>query len=157
MIINEEMIKKAIDLIKPTAEKILENPDFIWGPGWVAVCIIIPGYEDDVFKFEYGNAQNWQPEWKKTRQEFEQIAESKVLVASRARCNTSIVVAATPWLLRDREYLYPGGVFHNGISVGVSGAKGTTDELIAELVANSIATIAKLETESRIAKKESKI
>ena len=71
--------------------------------------------------------------------------------------STRLVVANQPWNLKAGEYLYSGGVTRGNICVAVSGAKGSTDEGIAEMVLSTIIMLAQLETSERIEAKNNKI
>jgi hypothetical protein len=156
-IITRELVEKAIELAKPTIIAILNAEGTTWGPKWVIVYVKAPGIEEkitvdinaDCLEFNWGLLDHWEDKWGK-REEFFKVAASKLDVSDREKLPTSIVVATMPWLLKNGEYLYAGGSTRDGISVGVSGAKGRTDEGIAEIILSIIRMLAFLGTEKRI-------
>jgi hypothetical protein len=149
MILTEAMVRGAIELVRSTAEVILGAIDTTWGPRWVEGRVKVPGVEK-ILKFDFGTTdREWNPEWGKEKY-FGEIAEAKLRVVEREGVNTRIVVATRPWKLKPGEGLYSGGAVRDGICVAVSGAKGTTDEAIAEMVISVIVMLAFLETERRL-------
>lgn len=146
-IITEGLVKKAIELVRPAAEKILNAEDTTWGPKWVEGLIKAPGLEEEL-SFLFGKVTEWNPSWGAIF--FSKIVAAKLQVVKREGVNTSILVATKPWKLEEGEYLYPGGAVRDGICVAVSGAKGRTDEAIAEMVISAIVMLAFLETEKRL-------
>lgn len=159
-ILTKELVEKAIELVRPVAEKILNTEGTTWGPKWVRGVVKLPGLLGplDVIGFEFGDVSiddfgdvstEWNPDWGE-RKNFREIAETKLETAIREDMNTSFVVATRPWQLLPGEYLYAGGATRNGISVAVSGAKGVTDEALAEMVISAIIMLALLETEKRL-------
>lgn len=67
------------------------------------------------------------------------------------------VPSAKAILAADGEYLYPGGVSQFGISAGASGAKGRTDEALADILVCIIMMLANLETDRRKEAKEMQV
>lgn len=148
-ILTEELVRRAINIVEPTALEILSRPSTIWGPTWVEGRVRAPGLEK-IIKFNFEAIPGpWKPEWGEEK-DFGEIAEKKLHVAEREGVNTSVVVATRPWKLEKGEYLYAGGATRHGISVAVSGAKSQTDEAIAEMVISAIVMLALLETERRL-------
>lgn len=154
MIINRGLVVRAIELVRPAAEAILACDDMVWGPRWVIGVVDAPRLITVMFQF--GEKTEWNPEWGEEK-DFGGIAEKKMDVSKRLREDTSKIVAEHPWLFERNEYLYPGGVSRSGISVAISGAKGRTDEGLANLVADTIIMLAHLETDRRKEVKEMKI
>ena len=157
-ILTKRMVDRAIEMVVPSVEKILEEEGTTWGPKWVAIMVNIASEETiNPHYYQIGEVFTiWQKGWGKEKS-FSQIALAKLIAAEREGTNTSILVATQPWKLRKGEYLYPGGVTRDGISIGVSGAKGIADEAIAEMIVSAIVMLAKLETERRIEEKRNKI
>ena len=154
IIITEELVKRAIALVVPSAEAILATEDAIWGPCWVKGIISVPGLDD--ISFCLGEETPWQVVWGEKR-DFSGVAKKKLQVAKRLRMTTSVVIATCPWLLLPDEYLYPGGVYRDGIACGVSGAKGRADEALAEMVISAVIMLAHLKTDRRIENKQMQI
>lgn len=154
MIITEKLVRRAIEMIAPTAEAILAAEDTTWGPRWVDGLVSVPGLEDIPFCF--GQKTEWNPGWGAER-DFFSIAKAKLQLAKRLSDDTSIVTAICPWQLQTGEYLYPGGCSRWGISAAASGAKGRTDEALATLVVYTIIMFAHLETDRRRETKQMQI
>lgn len=154
-ILTEELVRRAIKIVRPAAEEILKTETAVWGPRWVEGRVMAPGVKE-VAEFLFGWVDTWDPEWGE-RRDFGKIAEAKLRVAEREGVNTSIVVALRPWNLKEGEGLYAGGAVRDGICVAVSGAKSAADEAIAEMVISAIVMLAFLETERRIQEGEKQI
>ncbi len=155
-ILTAEIVNGAIEMVRPCVEKILKEEGTTWGPTWVAIVVNIPSEERNYYHFTIGRRIAWQKEWGKEKT-FSKIALAKQTAAKREGVATSILIITRPWNLERGEYLYPGGVTRNGITVGVSGAKGIVDEAIAEMIVSAIVMLAKLETERRMEEKENEI
>ena len=154
-IITKELVKEAIELVRPTAEKILNTEGTTWGPKWVEGLIKVPGLEDEI-SFFLGEVTEWNSSWGKETF-FNEIAAKKLQMAKREGMNTSILVAIKPWKLEKGEYLFSGGAVRDGICVAVSGAKGRTDEALAEMVISAIVMLAFLETDKRLKEEQEQI
>lgn len=155
MIITEEMVHEAVGLVMPAIDAILAKKGTTWGPKWIAWCVKIPGMESDIRGPSFGKCaklafKKWDEELWGDKSDFYAIARKKLAVAEREKAATSVISITRPWCLEEGEFLYPGGVHCDGVSVAVSGAKGETDEAIAWLILNSILMLAKLEARRRI-------
>lgn len=150
-IITEEMILKAIALIRPTAQTMLRTQGLTWGPKYVEGNIRINGLPAS--KFRFGTMVKWDPKWGEIKN-FAKIAQRKRAEAERGRTNTSAIVAARPWILRKGDYLYSGGAYRDGIAVGVSGSFGWVDEAIAIMLIDVIVMLAHLEVDGRVTTKQ---
>ena len=150
-IITDMMLARAIELARPSAEAALAAAGLAWGPDWVYGIVRVPGLSD--MRFTLGTPKTWNAEWGKAK-DFRVIADQKMALADRLKVNTSFAAAEMPWLLEDGDYLYPGGVHREGLSAGISGAMGRTDESLAELVLSMLIMHANLEADRRKAEKE---
>lgn len=141
MIITNDLIKKALKMARPTAEKFLATEGMTWGPKWVEGYVRVIGIDD--IRFVFGKRTEWNTAWgPENKTNFSEKAMEKLEIAERFNCNTSFIMSIAPWLDPKEACLYPGGSSSNGISVGVSGAKGWVDEAIARIVIVCISTIA---------------
>ncbi|NTU66322.1 MAG: hypothetical protein HGB08_00160 [Candidatus Moranbacteria bacterium] len=160
-IITEEMVREGVRLAMPAIDAILAKEGTTWGPKLVMWCVKIPGSENDIHGESFGESarwtdKNWEEGWESTGK-FLAIARKKLAVAERERIATSVVAATRPWCLEEGEFLYPGGVYCDGVSVAVSGAKGETDEAIAWLILNAILMLTNLDARKRIEEKQMEI
>ena len=154
MIITEELIRQAVDLVAPSAEAILAAEGTGKGPKWVDGFVSAPELGDIPIRF--GEATEWNPAWG-DQPNFPAIAAQKLKLAKRLGEDTSRIVAVRPWQLEPGEYLYEGGVSRFGISAAISGAMGHTDEALADILVSTIIMLAHLETDRRIAAHHQKI
>jgi len=154
MIITKELVTKAVELVRPTAEAILTADGTTWGPRWIDGYVSVPGLED--IQFRFGQKTEWNLAWGEERP-FAAIAKAKLQLTKRMGDDTSIVTAICPWQLQEGEYLYPGGCSRWGISASASGAKGRADEAIATLVVYTVIMLAHLETDRRREAKQMQI
>jgi len=148
MIITEEMVRRAIELIRPTAETMLNEEDLIWGPRYVNGSARVRGLR--AIEFRYGTApKEWNPKWGE-KMDFARLASQKRRQSEQGKANTSDIMGVKPWILHEGDYLYAGGAWRDGIAVGISGADGLVDEAIAMMVIDAIVMLALMETEKRL-------
>jgi hypothetical protein len=151
VIITEGMVTKAVTLVRPTALTLLRTKGLTWGPKFVEGNIGIACLPSIAFGF--GTMTRWDPKWGEEI-DFAKIAQRKRRQAQRVRANTSTTVAAKPWILWKGDYLYSGGVYRDGIAVGVSGAYGWVDEAIGTMLIDVIVMLAHLEVDKRVTAKQ---
>jgi len=140
---------EAINLVRPTVEKILNDKKMTWGPKWIEGFIKAPGLKYGITDFTIGKKTEWNLEWGE-KVSFSEIAAAKMHVIEREGINSSQVVATKPWKLETGEFLYPGGACRDGICVAVSGARGRADEAIAEMIISAIVMLAFMEADQRL-------
>jgi hypothetical protein len=135
MLLTKNIITIACNLARPMVEQILIGPLFIWGPGWVnLVCIAeLSNQQQCIYSTIFGEKTYWDPKWGE-KKDFEVVAVQKAKLALSAKQDTGAVIQNTPWLIGKDQYLFPGGVYAQGIAIGVSGAKSSADEMIAKIV-----------------------
>lgn len=155
-IITKEMVSQALLLVKPSIELLLKQPGMTWGPQWVQGYISCPGIDHDI-GFIFGKvSEKWNPEWGEAK-DFDTVAKKKLELAKRLGEDTSTITAVKPWMLLPDEYLYPGGASYLGVSAGTSGAMGHVDELISNMIIETIIMFARLEADRRKTAHEMKI
>ncbi len=142
------MVRHAVELARPSAEAMLNTIGTTSGHKFVDGYVRAPGLVKDI-TFTFGDV--------KGDERFFDFAMQKLEASYRTGVPTSVLVAQAPWLLLEGENLYPGGVTENDVAVGVSGAKGITDESIAWIVLKCVVMLADFEVERRIKAEEMKI
>jgi hypothetical protein len=155
VIITKELVDRAIYLVFPSIEAILAEEGTTWGPKWVSGIINAPGLKKSITVAIGSHDEPWKAEWGEDKSA--KIAAKKLELAERIGGSTGAVVTICPWLVEDGEYLYPGGMSKYDISVGISGAMGWVDEMIANMIIECIIMLSHLETDRRIAAKEKMI
>ena len=134
-ILTQELVNKAVELLRPAVEKILEDKDCIWGPAWVE--LVFSGH-NCVFAFtKFGNKTEWNDEWGEEKN-FYALATAKHDLSRREGMSSSQIVLLKPWLLERGDWLYSGSSCSDDLVCGVSGAKGEIDEMIADLLITTV-------------------
>ncbi len=109
----------------------------------MAVVVSGPGLEERVTE-TVGQVEEWKEQWGQSR-DFRELALRKAMLAERTRMPTDLAVSRMPWLLEEGDYLYQGGTGEpGGLTVAASGAFGTTDEGISDLVRALIVMLCRL-------------
>lgn len=72
------------------------------------------------------------------KDKYREIAHSKVNMVWREQCDSRIIVAQRPHLLRNGDVVWAGGTWNDGIPVGVSGFRGFRDEFLGNMIAAKI-------------------
>jgi hypothetical protein len=143
MIINRALIRQAIEFARPSAEALLAADGMTWGPKVVDGFIRAPGLlADEIFTFGT-------PDEGEYAEGFWDLAAQKINAAHENGDETGIISNETPWLLKDGQNLYLGGVHYEGISVSASGANEEVDEGIAYIILDLIVMLAKREAKRR--------
>lgn len=156
-ILTKNLVWKAISLAEPGVLAILNHPGATWGPKWVAIFVDGPGLaEPQSFHMGENLKGRWSSDWGKPS-DYDDIAKKKLEAVSRERESTRSLVSNCPWLFEKGEFLYVGGVFHDGISVAVSGAAGTADEAIAAIIVANIRMLCFFEVEKKIKVEDEKV
>lgn len=153
-IIDLKLIKDATILATPSVEAILKDPRCVWGPKFVSYVIV---YDKMCHIDCFGKNTDWNPEWGSGPEFFMEVAQKKAELAHRTRKSTGEVVALSPWELQPGDYTYPGGVYQDGIAIGVSGVESFADELIAKILLACIVALAKLKFEKMLEEGDSKV
>ncbi len=154
-ILTGKLVDRAIALTAPGAEVILNTHGTTWALKWVAGFVMGPGLSEPIW-FEFGEDGPWNSDWGKPI-DFTEIARAKLNASRREGLPTSVMAATKPWLLQRNEFLYPGGTTRDGITVAISGAKGRTDEALAEILLSTIIMLAMLEVDRRVEGKQMEI
>ena len=135
-ILTKELVTHAINFLRPSIREILENMDCIWGPTWVE--IVFSGPRGLFVQSSAGFKTEWNPAWGEQR-DFSAVAEGKHNLSQRERMSGSAMVQHEPWRLQRGDWLYSGSAYREGgLVCGVSGAKGEVDEMIANLVLETV-------------------
>lgn len=137
-VIGIEELNLAINIARPSIEKLLEAEGTTWGPKWVVVVIDVPGLSRHIITI--GEVTDWNPEWGEEK-DFKEIAMAKADLCNRLNMDTRQIVENYPWLLEEGDFLYAGGSHEAGITVAASGAKSEADEGIGYMIINALTTI----------------
>ncbi|HRZ29487.1 MAG TPA: hypothetical protein P5052_01760 [Candidatus Paceibacterota bacterium] len=135
IIIGEKLVDAAVRLASHSIEKILDDPRFVWGPKYVHVTVLLP---EEHYSYVIGNETEWDPKWPEEPCDIKALAFEKARIARREKNDTSVLRDYAPWLFKQGENSYAGGIYYGNISIGVSGANENTDENIAKIIMTCI-------------------
>lgn len=108
----------------------------------LSVVILDPVEGFELLVYNHGDKEEWE-------HPYEEIARSKAQIAFRTKANTNVVKRWKPWMFQEGDTPYGGGVYHDGIVVGVSGVEEWGDLNFASWIAEAIkeACIEKMQKE----------
>lgn len=139
-LLDESTASRAIELVKPLITRTMQS-------GSVKrkdLHIVILDPTDGLLLYErsFGDSSRWE-------HPYHLIARSKALVAMRTKADSITVQTHMPWKYREDETPYGGGVYRDGIVVGVSGVQWYFDQMFAEMIAAALKAfcIEKMQTE----------
>jgi len=141
-ILNTQLVKTALAVVKPSVYALfqVEEPKLVWGPKYVAIVVKHPHINDVVKKYFIN--EEWSKKWGE-KEDFYIIATWKAQTAISTGMPTGELVHIKPWEHPNPNYPYAGGVCDGNLGVGVSGLSGYADEIIANLVLDSIKGLSK--------------
>ncbi|MFA5229941.1 MAG: hypothetical protein WC422_00475 [Candidatus Paceibacterota bacterium] len=146
-LLDKDLINRSVEIVEPSIEALLRVPGMTWGPKHVNICILINlGEGTDRFGFTVGQQVEWNPKWGEDN--IQSLAYEKAFISAREQNNTSSLSVNSPWLFREHEHLYSGGIYYAGISIGVSGADEIVDQHIAEMILFQIMLFARMKAKT---------
>lgn len=136
--LNREMFREACKRAKSEIEAILARDGATWGPQYVQVRVWNPR-NNVIYTRRFGRWQPWKDAWG-PRKDFGKIAEAKLFTSWKYRMDTcDLTDQYVDEIMRDKEGRpYTGGIFRNGMATSASGALGTTDHEISEVLSYEI-------------------
>lgn len=141
--INQKAARQAIDFAKPLIEAGMVDPNVV-GSGFLYIVILDPGLRPGEVSFEeailheqeFGDRERWDAD-------YAAFARAKARSSWLAGMDTSCLQQFSPHLLCDGDSLVAGGVWLDGIVVGVSGAFPLYDEVYATTIATYLRALAR--------------
>jgi len=112
--------------------------------------IVILDPIDGLLLYEYslGDPDRWE-------HPYHEIARSKALIAWRTKADTITVQTHAPWKYlpsKVGETPYGGGIYRDGIVVGVSGVEWWFDQMFAEMIAAALKAFCIEQMQAELAK-----
>ena len=129
--VTEGLVLRAISLIKPTIRSILGS-DLVERRRNIHIVVIEPGGQ----KFEQTIADDPKEEWKYP---YDEIARRKARLCQESGKPSGHVLYRTPWLFKEGDARYAGGVVEDGLVVAISGLQSHFDEMLSWMIFNAIA------------------
>ena len=140
---TEAMVLKAIELAEPSIGALLNTPQAVWGPKWVAIAVNIPKIK--IIEVSWGISEEWREEWG-SRDKFKEMARKKAEVAMNSRSSSDVLMAKeilASFSVNDFHHF--GGIYENNKAVAVAGAKKESNETIARIIIAIIDMLVRLE------------
>lgn len=144
-LLDQSTASRAIELVKPLITRTMQS-------GSVKrkdLHIVILDPTDGLLLYEqsFGDSSRWE-------HPYHLIARSKALVAMRTKADSITVQTHMPWKYREDETPYGGGVYRDGIVVGVSGVQWYFDQMFAEMIAAALKAFCIEKMQAELAKDE---
>ncbi|HEX6735300.1 MAG TPA: hypothetical protein VF096_10840 [Azonexus sp.] len=148
--INPKAARQAIDFATPLIEAGLSDRQVI-GSGFLYIVIMDPGLRPGPVPFEsailhehgFGERDRWDAD-------YAAMARAKARSSWLSGMDSHRLQQSSPHLLRNGDTLLAGGIWLDGIVVGVSGAFPCYDEVYAMTIAVSLRALARQAREAEI-------
>jgi len=129
-ILDRKIAEKAVQIVLPSILEAMKSG--IVKRKALSICILNP-QESDIILYQYdiGNKKKW-------KYPFDKIALSKACTAMAKKKDTSYIIERKPWVLGPGHSIYSGGVYFQGIVIGVSGVEEYFDEMFAKWIVHTI-------------------
>lgn len=130
-VLNEEVVKEAFDLIRPSVVKYLMSPKA--GRAYLHMVVLDPetGYLLHEETFGEDDRSNWE-------HPYDEYALSKAQICWRTGMVTRDVKKDAPWLYRMGDTRYVGGYVKNGLAVAASALHDHIDEMFSRMAWTAI-------------------
>lgn len=134
--------QRAVAMALPSLEALVMDPR-VCGSGFLYIVIMDPGLNPDRCSFSeavlhehsVGDRRLWDAD-------YAAYARAKAALSWRLKCDTHKVQNELPHLLVDGDTLLAGGVWVDGLTVGVSGAEAAYDVAFATTIAANLRAVA---------------
>jgi hypothetical protein len=131
-------IRMAVELARPTAEKLLIRRGAIFGPKYLAMKVgtaIEPsGFEELVIHLgDHPSEGYWNQRWGGA-DNYMEIARYLFKMAIQEGLSTRQIAIQKPQLVVSGKPLLPGGVYSEGVAAAVFGAKSWLNEAVAKTI-----------------------
>lgn len=144
--LTEELVAEAVNLVLPAIMNMMEKG--VVKRRHLGIMVLDPAdvphqpgkAQDTIYHLNIGDKKKWE-------HNFDTIAHHKAACASENKCNTSEIKNNRPYLLKACDPPYGGGVYVDGLAVGVAGLEEYYDEMIAYMIVASIRALCKREIE----------
>lgn len=147
-LITIELAREAVGCVRPLFEQSVATTRF-GESGAAHVVILTPGVPETagadspvLYEESFGTPATWDAD-------YAAFARAKARLAWRARRDSGCVPTVAPHLLQGGDTLLAGGIYLDGVAVGVSGMHGWFDEALASSVASFLRALARREIAAR--------
>lgn len=144
-LLDESTALRAIALVEPLIRRTMQSRSVKRKD--LHIVILDPTDGLLLTEYSFGDSSRWE-------HPYHLIARSKALVAMRAKADSITVQTHMPWKYREDETPYGGGVYRDGIVVGVSGVQWYFDQMFAEMIAAALKAFCIEKMQAELAKDE---
>ena len=131
-LLTKELAHDVLTLLRPAILKLIDS----FGGSQGLVCICVGTEKLPFIDREIGSATG---DWKYP---YDDLARTKAVMSLREKMGTGDILGQ-PWRLEKDDVLYRGGIYKEGLAVGVSGLEEDEDVLIARLIIETIIMVVK--------------
>ena len=129
-ILTVEVAQVAVNMVTSAIKGFLGS-EFSGGRN-LYVVVLAPGTSHVLYEKSFGEGkESWQ-------YPYDDIARSKAQICQRTSMVLRDVQIHAPWLLKQGDTKYVGGVFENGLVVAASGLKDCYDEMFLWMILSAI-------------------
>lgn len=128
-LLTPEVVAQAVGICALSIRNLLDGNDGLAKRSALAIAVLDPSTGNELYITTFGKL----PEDKWTA-DYLKIARAKAKLAFRLKMS-SRAAQQHPQLLEPGDTKHRGGIYHNGIPVGVSGVQSYIDEMIAMWIA----------------------
>lgn len=128
-ILNVKLVEESIKIVLPAIKNAMETG--VLKRKHLSICVLNPKNESVLFQHNIGDRAKWEDP-------FNELAKSKARIAKREKKDVSYVRERKPWMLESGDTIWSGGVYFQGLVVGVSGVEEYFDEMIAKWIIHTI-------------------
>lgn len=129
-LLTPAMARLAVSLVQTHIDYVLDESGFAKRSA-LAVAVLDPLTGEELFTTTFGKLSR--EEW---TADYEEIALAKARLAFRLKMSCR-AAQQHPQLFQEGDTKHRGGIFHNGIAIGVSGVESYIEEMIALQIAAS--------------------
>lgn len=147
-LLDKSTALRAIALVEPLIRRMMKSKSVKRKD--LHIVILDPTDGLLLTEYSFGDSSRWE-------HPYHLIARSKALVAMRTKADSITVQTQMPWkYLRGEsgETPYGGGVYRDGIVVGVSGVRWYFDQMFAEMIAAALKAFCLEKMQAELAKDE---
>lgn len=127
-LLTRDVVEQAINLCTPSIMYLLETSGFAKRSA-LTIVVLDPTTGDELIKTKFGKLPR--AEW---TADYAEIALAKAKLAFRLKMSCR-AAQQHPHLLEAGDTKHRGGIYHQGIPVGVSGVQSYLDEMVAMWIA----------------------
>lgn len=128
--LTKELLDGVIETLRPAIQELIGA--FGGSQGFVCICVCSETFTGT--GYQVGTVPENHDQWDHP---YDLIALEKTHMSLRERMGVGDILGQ-PWRLQAGDTVYPGGIYKEGIAVGVSGLDADHDVVLANLIGDTI-------------------